>query len=114
LSGSPDRASGQAEGFLDDRLDQQLQLGYQQGCHTWDWTGYSRHKKPAPDVAYFEIDDENILSFEKARLEENGIDANVRFIPGNYVSDGLIDLSRRMNLTSNVPPISYGKATQCI
>jgi O-methyltransferase involved in polyketide biosynthesis len=114
LSGSPDRASGQAEGFLDDRLDQQLQLGYQQVVILGTGLDTRAIRKPAPDVAYFEIDDENILSFKKARLEENGIDANVRFIPGNYVSDGLIDLSRRVNLTSNVPPISYGKATQCI
>ncbi|HUI21446.1 MAG TPA: class I SAM-dependent methyltransferase [Methylocella sp.] len=49
-------------------------------------------RKPAPSVAYFEIDDENILAFKKARLEENEIDANVRFIPGNYVRDGPIAL----------------------
>jgi len=45
--------------------------------------------------AYFEIDDENILAFKKAILEENGIDANVRFTPRNYVRDGRIDLLKK-------------------
>jgi O-methyltransferase involved in polyketide biosynthesis len=52
-------------------------------------------RKPAPGVAYFEIDDENILAFKKGRLEENGIDTNVRFIPGNYIIDGHIDLLKK-------------------
>jgi methyltransferase (TIGR00027 family) len=53
-------------------------------------------RKPAPGVAYFEIDDKNnILAFKKARLEGNGVDTNVRYIAGNYVSDGLIDLLKK-------------------
>ena len=78
--------------YLDDRLDRQLQLGYQQVVIIGAGLDTRSIRKPAPSVVYFEIDDENILAFKKARLEENGIDANVKFIPGNYVRDGLIDL----------------------
>ena len=78
--------------YLDDRLDRQLQLGYQQVVILGAGLDTRGIRKPAPSVAYFEIDDENILAFKKARLEQNGINANVRFIPGNYVRDGLIDL----------------------
>jgi methyltransferase (TIGR00027 family) len=52
-------------------------------------------RKLAPGVAYFEIDDENILAFKKGRLEENGIDTNVRIIPGNYIIDAHIDLLKK-------------------
>jgi len=78
--------------YLDERVDHQLHLAYRQivilgaGLDTW------AERKPAPGVAYFEIDDETILAFKKARLEENGIDTNARFIPDNYVRDGFIDL----------------------
>ncbi len=71
-------------------------------------------RKPALSVAHFEIDDEDILAFKKASLEENGIDATSdSYTP---ITSGMIlsICSRRMNLTSNAPPTSYGKATRCI
>ena len=71
--------------YRDDRLDRQLQLGYQQVVIVGAGLDTRGIRKPAPNVAYFEIDDENILAFKKARLEENGINANVKVIPGNYV-----------------------------
>jgi len=89
--------------YLDDRLDHQLQLGYQQVVILGAGLDTRAIRKAAPGVAYFEIDDENILAFKKARLEENGIDANIRFIPGNYVSDGLIDLLKKSEFDFECP-----------
>jgi O-methyltransferase involved in polyketide biosynthesis len=41
-------------------------------------------RKQAPEVVYFEIDDETTLSYKKARLAENRLSAEVSFIYGNY------------------------------
>jgi len=59
--------------YLDDRLDHQLQFGYQQVVILGVGLDTRATRKPAPSVAYSEIEDENILTFKKATLEENGL-----------------------------------------
>jgi methyltransferase (TIGR00027 family) len=49
-------------------------------------------RKAAPGVTYFEIDDAATLALKQACYERHALDVDVRFIPGNYVRDGLIDL----------------------
>lgn len=81
--------------YLDDRLDRQLQLDYRQIVILGAGLDTRAARKPAPGVAYFEIDDEAILAFKKAKLEENRIDANVAFIPGDYVRDPFMNLLKK-------------------
>lgn len=78
--------------YLDDRLDRQLHLGCGQVVILGAGLDTRSIRKQAPNVAFFEIDDENTLNFKKARLEENALNSRVTFIPGNYVTDNLVQL----------------------
>jgi O-methyltransferase involved in polyketide biosynthesis len=49
-------------------------------------------RKAAPDLKYFEVDDGETLAMKQARMKGHGIEANVTFIAGNYVTDGLMPL----------------------
>jgi methyltransferase (TIGR00027 family) len=76
--------------YFDDRLDEQLSLGCRQVVILGAGLDTRAVRKQSPGVAYFEIDDLNTLDFKKARLAENGIDARVTFIPGDYVADDFL------------------------
>jgi len=89
--------------YLDDQLDNQLHLGYRQVVVLGAGLDTRAIRKPSPTVDYFEIDDESILEFKKARLEENCIDTKVRFIPGNYVTDGFVDLLKKTEFNFERP-----------
>jgi len=89
--------------YFDDQLDKRLQLGYQQVVILGAGLDTRALRKPSPTVDYFEIDDESILEFKKARLGENRIDAKVRFIPGNYVRDGVVDLLKKTEFNIERP-----------
>ncbi|HEY8095346.1 MAG TPA: SAM-dependent methyltransferase [Methylobacter sp.] len=89
--------------YLDDRLDHQLQLGYCQVVILGAGLDTRAERKAAPNVAYFEIDDGKIQAFKKARLDENRVEARVRFIPGNYVTDGLVYLLERNEFDFGLP-----------
>ena len=52
---------------------------------------------------YFEIDDPATLKLKQTCYEEQGIAARVRFIPGNYVADGVIDLLARSDFDFDLP-----------
>lgn len=60
-------------------------------------------RKQAADVRYFEIDDAATLTLKQTCYEQQGVDANVRFIPGNYVTDGLIDLLKQNDFDFDLP-----------
>ena len=49
-------------------------------------------RKQAPGVTYFEIDDAETIGFKRATLAEAAIEAPIVFIPGDYVTDGLLRL----------------------
>jgi methyltransferase (TIGR00027 family) len=81
--------------YFDDMLERQLHGDVKQVVILGAGLDTRAVRKRAPGVTYFEIDDEATL-VEKARCyREHGIDANVELIPGNYVTDGVIDLLRR-------------------
>jgi len=46
-------------------------------------------------VTYFEIDDRATLELKAETLKANKVNANVRYIPGDYVKDGLISLLKQ-------------------
>ena len=88
--------------YLDQRLDEQIALGCRQVVILGAGLDTRAERKVAPGVAYFEIDDANTLSFKKARLAESGIDAAVTFIPGNYVTHGVLGLLERNGFDSSL------------
>jgi methyltransferase (TIGR00027 family) len=60
-------------------------------------------RKPARGVTYFEIDDAATMKLKKTCYQQLGIDAKVTFIPGNYVTDGLIDLLKQSDFDFDLP-----------
>ncbi len=78
--------------YLDDQLAAQLERGCKQVVILGAGLDARAQRKAAPDVAYFEIDDVNTLTFKRSKLAENGINPGATFIGGNYVTDGLADL----------------------
>jgi methyltransferase (TIGR00027 family) len=89
--------------YFDDRLDQQLQLGYRQVVILGAGLDTRSIRKQAPGVVYFEIDDGNTLSFKKSRLEGHGRLEGVTFIPANYVTDGLVQLLKQYGFDLGIP-----------
>lgn len=89
--------------YFDGQLDQQLQ----QGCRQVVILGAGLDTRPqrmaAPGVSYFEIDAPETQAFKKAKLEENSIDPNTKYIGGNYVTDGMVDLLRQSAFDVDLP-----------
>ena len=88
--------------YLDDQLDERLSLGYQQIVVIGAGLDTRAVRKSAPSVDYFEIDDEITLEFKKAKFDKNRINTKVRFIHGNYVSNGLFELLKKSDFDSQL------------
>ncbi|MCW6053723.1 class I SAM-dependent methyltransferase [Microcoleus sp. A2-C5] len=54
-------------------------------------------------VTYFEIDDPATLELKEKTLKANKVRANVRYIPGDYVKDGLISLLKHSEFDFDIP-----------
>ena len=89
--------------YLDDMLDQQLRSGVRQVVILGAGLDTRAVRKPAAGVTYFEIDDAATLAMKQRSYQWHGIDANVKFIPGNYVTDGLIDLLAQHGFDVDLP-----------
>jgi methyltransferase (TIGR00027 family) len=89
--------------YLDEMLEQQLRADVRQVVILGAGLDTRAVRKPAAGVTYFEIDDGATLALKQARYREHGIDAQVKFIAGNYVSDGLIDLLKQNGFDFDLP-----------
>jgi len=78
--------------YYDDRLAEQIAQGCRQVVILGSGLDSRGVRKRAPGVAYFEIDDAGTLDLKKTSYAANRIDAEVTFIPGNYVAYGVIPL----------------------
>src|SRR5262249_9827390 len=78
--------------YLDDVLDTHINSGVRQVAILGAGLDTRAVRKRTSGVTYFEIDDPATLALKQARYEQKRIEVNARFIPGNYVTDGLIDL----------------------
>ena len=78
--------------YFDDMLEKQILSGFKQVVILGAGLDTRAVRKPATGVTYFEIDDEATLEWKRTCYESHGIQAEVKFISGNYVTDGLIDL----------------------
>jgi methyltransferase (TIGR00027 family) len=89
--------------YFDETLERQILEGYHQIVLLGAGLDTRAVRKAASSVVFFEIDDEATMRFKKARYEEQGIQANVRFIPGNYVTDDLISLLKTNGFNFELP-----------
>jgi methyltransferase (TIGR00027 family) len=89
--------------YLDDVLDSQLRDGVRQVVILGAGLDTRAVRKASPGVSYFEIDDPATLALKRSCYERAGIDVNVTFIPGNYVTDGLVDLLSRNGFDFDLP-----------
>lgn len=89
--------------YLDDMLDRQLRANVRQVLILGAGLDTRAVRKRAPNVRYFEIDDPVTLGHKQACYAQHGIEADVRFIPGNYVTDGFIDQLRRNGFDFTLP-----------
>jgi methyltransferase (TIGR00027 family) len=89
--------------YFDDALDKQLRSGFQQVVLLGAGLDTRAVRKPAAGVTYFEIDDGATLNLKRTRYEECHIQSNLKFIPGNYVVDGLVDLLEEGDFNFDLP-----------
>jgi methyltransferase (TIGR00027 family) len=89
--------------YLDDMLEKHILGQFRQVVILGAGLDTRAVRKQAAGVKYFEIDDPATLKLKQTCYEEQGIDVNVTFIPGNYVTDGLIDLLKENGFDFDAP-----------
>jgi methyltransferase (TIGR00027 family) len=89
--------------YLDDMLEKQIASHFRQVVVLGAGLDTRAVRKRAAGVRYFEIDDAATLKMKQTRYEELRIDAEVTFIPGNYVTDGVIALLKQNGFDADLP-----------
>ena len=89
--------------YYDDMLDAQIAAGIGQVVILGAGLDTRAVRKQSAGVRYFEIDDPATMELKRQCYADAHIDAGVRLIPGNYVTDGLIDLLGSNGFDFNVP-----------
>lgn len=89
--------------YFDDILEDHLRRRFRQVVILGSGLDTRAVRKQAPGVQYFEIDDPETLALKRTCYEQRGIHVNVRLIPGNYVTDGIIDLLERHDFDFDAP-----------
>jgi len=89
--------------YIDDVLQHQLLSQFRQVVILGAGLDTRGVRKHTEGVTYFEIDEAATLAVKRACYAEQGFKVNVKFIPGNYVTDGLIDLLAQNGFDFNLP-----------
>lgn len=89
--------------YFDDMLDAQIAGGIGQVVILGAGLDTRAVRKQSAIVRYFEIDDPATIELKRRCYSDARIDADVTFIPGNYVTDGLIDLLRSSGFAFDMP-----------
>jgi methyltransferase (TIGR00027 family) len=89
--------------YLDDTLESQFRSECRQVVILGAGLDTRAVRKQSAGVTYFEIDDAATLSLKQTCYQQQGIDVDVRFIPGNYVTDGVIELLAQHGFDFNLP-----------
>jgi methyltransferase (TIGR00027 family) len=89
--------------YFDDMLEQQIRSHARQVVILGAGLDTRAVRKRAAGVTYFEIDDAATLSVKRTCYQQQGIDVPVKFIPGNYVTEGLIALLERNDFDFELP-----------
>ena len=89
--------------YFDDTLDAQLHSHVRQVVILGSGLDTRAVRKATPGVTYYEIDDAETIALKRARYDELRLDLDLKLIPGNYVTDGMIDLLRRNRFDFDLP-----------
>ena len=89
--------------YFDDTLEKQLLSNVRQVVILGSGLDTRAVRKAVPGVTYYEIDDAETLAIKRACYDELGLDLDLKLIPGNYVTDGLIDLLDRNRFDFDLP-----------
>lgn len=89
--------------YFDDMLDAQIAIGISQVVILGAGLDTRGVRKRAGNVRYFEIDDPATIELKRRCYTAACIGAGVTLIPGNYVTDGLIDLLRAHSFDFEAP-----------
>jgi len=89
--------------YFDDMLEAQIGAGVRQVVILGAGLDTRAVRKPSAHVRYFEIDDPATIELKRRCYAEARIEPGVTLIPGNYVSDGLIELLRWNGFDFDVP-----------
>jgi len=89
--------------YFDDMLGTQIAAGIGQVVILGAGLDTRAVRKQSAGVRYFEIDDPDTMELKRRCYTDAHIDAGVRLISGNYVTDGLIDLLRSSGFEFDVP-----------
>lgn len=81
--------------YFDDVLSNQILAGCKQVVILGSGLDTRAARINGERVKYFEIDDRATLQLKESTLKANKVPANVCYIPGDYVKDGLISLLKR-------------------
>lgn len=89
--------------YFDDVLSNQILAGCKQVVILGSGLDTRAARMNGESVDYWEIDDRATLELKAETLKANKVTANVRYIPGDYVKDGLIALLRQSELDFEQP-----------
>jgi methyltransferase (TIGR00027 family) len=89
--------------YIDDTLDAQIHSKVRQVVILGAGLDTRAVRKAVAGVTYFEIDDAGTLAAKQESYRSHGVDVDVRFIPGNYVTDGLIELLTAHDFDFDLP-----------
>lgn len=89
--------------YFDDILCNQIALSYQQVVILGSGLDTRPVRQNVEGVTYFEIDTKATLQLKENIFKSNNVAANVHYIPGDYVKDGLISLLKQTSLNFELP-----------
>jgi methyltransferase (TIGR00027 family) len=89
--------------YFDDILSQQIALGYQQVVILGSGLDTRPVRQNVEGVTYFEIDTKATLQLKEDTLKSKNIAANVHYIAGDYVKDGLVSLLNQTSFNFELP-----------
>lgn len=89
--------------YFDDILSQQIALGYQQVIILGSGLDTRPVRQNVQGVSYFEIDTEATLQLKENTFKSNNVAANVYYIPGDYVKDGVVSLLKQTSFNFEDP-----------
>jgi methyltransferase (TIGR00027 family) len=89
--------------YFDDMLEKHLLADFRQVVILGAGLDTRAVRKRSAGVTYFEIDDAATLAVKQACYEQHCLDVDLRLIPGNYVTDGMIDLLEQTDFDFDLP-----------
>jgi methyltransferase (TIGR00027 family) len=89
--------------YFDDVLERHLLEGFRQVVILGAGLDTRAVRKRTRGVRYFEIDDPATLELKQRRYRQEGVETDVAFIPGNYVTDGLLEMLERHGFDVGLP-----------